>query len=82
MSSTSLFVSCGTCCNSRPKNHFSSRYDSMCLSFGLYALLEKLKRSWESPVMVRRLTSKAAAALSPAIRPLYSVMLSETFSLC
>ena len=54
----------------------------MCLSFGSYILLERLMRSCESPLMVRRFTPKEIAAFKPAIRPSYSAMLLETFSLC
>ena len=87
MLSASLFVPRGTCCNFKPKNHFSilrtsSRYASMCSSLGVYSLLEKLMRSWESPLMVRRFTPSAATALRPASKPSYSAMLLETFSPC
>ena len=54
----------------------------MCSSFGSYILLEKLTRSCESPLMVRRFTRKAIAAFKPAIRPSYYAMLLETFSPC
>ena len=82
MSSASLLVPRGTCCNSRPKNCFSilctsARYASICLSFGSYTLLEKLTRSCELPLMMTRFTPKVAA-----IRPSYSTMLLETFSPC
>ena len=54
----------------------------MCSSFGSYILLEKLTRSYESPLMVRRFTPKAIAAFKLAIRPSYSAMLLDTFSPC
>ena len=87
MSSASLFMPRGTCYNSKPKNcfsilHTSSRYASMCSSSGLSALLEKLTRSCESPLMMRRFTLSVAAAFKPAMRPLYSAMLLETFLPC
>ena len=85
MSSASLLVPRGTCCTSRPRNYFSilhtsPRYASMCSSFGSYTLLEKLTRSYESPLLVRRFTPKATAALRLAINPSYSTMFLETFS--
>ena len=52
----------------------------MCSSFGSYTLLEKSTRSCESPLMVRRFTPRATAALRPGMRPSYSAMLLETFS--
>src|SRR3954467_9792005 len=39
----------------------------MCSSFGSYTLLEKLTRSCESPLTVRRFTPRAAAPLSPLL---------------
>ena len=54
----------------------------MCSSFGSYTLLEKLTRSCESPLTVRRFTPRAAAAFRPAMRPSYSAILLETFSPC
>ena len=68
MSYASLFVPRGTCCNSKPKNHFlvlctSSRYASMCSSFGSYTLLEKVTRSWGSPLMVLALHSQGCRSL-------------------